>query len=98
CVLPAPEAPDHPLVCVTTPPLPSLPIRTEMFVFEGWLWVEVADEPAVCWLLADGPAPCTNGSPPPADPAATAGRRTAPAMNARRRRLIWVSFLRSMTV
>ena len=83
------------IVCVTTPPSPSLPIRTEMFVFEGWLWVEVADEPAVCWLLAVWPAPWTNGSSAAADPAATAGRRTAPAMNARMRRLIWVgSFVR----
>jgi hypothetical protein len=93
--LPATDVADDPFVCVTTPPSPSLPIRTEMFVFDGWVWVEVADEFADCWLLADWPAPCTNGSSAAADPAATAGRRTAPAMNARRRRLIWVgSFVR----
>src|SRR3954453_5707881 len=88
--LPATDVADDPFVCATTPPSPGLPIRTDTFVFEGELWVEVADDPAVCWLPADWPAPCTNGSSAAADPAATAGRRTAPAMNARRRRLIWV--------
>jgi hypothetical protein len=93
--LPATDVADDPFVCATTPPSPSLPIRTAMFVFEGWVWVEEADELADCWLPADWPAPCTNGSSAAADPADTAGRRTAPAMNARKRRLIWIrSFVR----
>jgi hypothetical protein len=96
--LPAADVADEPLVCVTTPPFPSLPIRTEMFVFDGELWVEEADEFADCWLPAVWPSACTDGSSAAADPAATAGRRTALAMNARRRRLIWVvpSFQRTV--
>ena len=42
--LPAAEAADELLVCVTAPPSPGLPIRTDTFVFEGATWVEVAEE------------------------------------------------------
>ena len=95
--LPATDVADDPFVCATTPPSPGLPIRAEMFVFEGELWVEVADEPAVCWLLADWPAPWTKGSSAAADPAATAGRRRhRDEREETSSHMGW--FLRSMTV
>jgi hypothetical protein len=94
-VLPAAEFAADVLLWFTAPPSPGLPMRTEMFVFDGCTWVELADELADCWLPADWPTPCTGNPSAAADPAAIAGRRTALAMNARRRRLIWVrSFLR----
>jgi hypothetical protein len=61
-----------------------------MFLFDGCTWVDEADEVADCWLPAHWPTSCTDGPSAAAVPAAVAGRRTALAMNARRRRLIWV--------
>jgi hypothetical protein len=96
--LPAADNAVDELVCVTAPPSPGLPMRTEMFVFDGCTWVDEADELADCWLPADWPTACTDGSSAAADPAAIAGRRTALAMNARRRRLICGFVFRSLTV
>jgi hypothetical protein len=63
-----------------------------MFVFDGCIWVDVADEVADCWLAASWPLACTDGPSAAADPAVAAGSRTALAMHARRRRLMCGSF------
>jgi hypothetical protein len=57
--------------CVTLPSFPGLSTRTEIFEFEGWIWVALDAAIAPCPMFEDCVLDCT-GSAANAVPALTA--------------------------